>query len=249
MSLGRTIVARRARSRTNLRIVGGQIGPADVSRLRVLRPDTAPLEEKFTIMRSLHLAALALATLLYGTLAAGAADAQDAPAGGAAPAADTGRRMYVGFGLGPAISVQGGGALFKLEQSIGVHVMPVNQHPGLFVGGALGESFRSGGTRFQFGGRVGFDAQVFTNGDLSLLIAPMVTVGGTLYSYRYTDPFGGGTTRDTYGAFNLGFAGEVRLVLAQGRVTVWSRPLGFDIDIRDGSAAYYDFLFGANYNF
>ena len=117
-----------------------------------------------------------------------------------------------------------------------------------FIGGALGETFASGATRFQFGARAGFDAQVFANDELSLLITPMLTLGGSIYSFRYTDGFGN-TTRDTTGAFNLGIAADVRLGLADGRVTVWTRPMGFDIDIRDGSAAYYDFLFGANYNF
>jgi hypothetical protein len=160
--------------------------------------------------------------------------------------AQEGRPLYVAAGLGPSIGLGGGGAAFKLEESIGYHVLSPGNHPGLFVGGALGESFASGAFTFQLGGRVGFDARAFGNQKVTFLVTPMVTLGASVTSVDVGDGNGG---RQASGAFNLGFAAEARLVVANERVTVWARPFGIDLHIRDGVGSRYDLLFGASYNF
>ncbi|MCA9616200.1 MAG: hypothetical protein KC586_25770 [Myxococcales bacterium] len=159
--------------------------------------------------------------------------------------AQEGRPTYIGFGLGPTVGLRGGGVAFKLEESVGYHVLEVGDHPGLFVGGALAQSFAGGSAVLAFGGRVGFDARVFHNSSLSLLVSPHTTVGASVSIIDVGD--GGG--RQTSGAFNLGFAGEVRLVMADDRATVWVRPIGFDLHISKGVGANYDILVGGSYNF
>lgn len=172
------------------------------------------------------------ASVLFGAVDASHAHAQDD------------RPIYVGFGLGPSIGLGGGGASFKLEQSVGVHVLEVGDHPGLFVGGALAESFAGGATLLQAGARVGFDAHVFESRTLTLLATPIVTLGASVSMF---DSGEGG--RQTNGAFNMGFGGELRLLVADEKVSVWVRPIGIDLHIRSGVAATYDLLVGANYNF
>lgn len=185
-------------------------------------------------MRSVSLVLVLAASALFSLVDAPLASAQDD------------RPIYVGFGLGPAIGLgNGGGASFKLEQSIGVHVVEVGDHPGLFIGGALGESFAGGATLLQAGARVGFDASVFETRSLELLVTPLMTVGASVSMFDAGD--GGG--KQTNGAFNLGFGGELRLVLADDQATVWVRPIGFDLHIHSGVAATYDLLVGASYNF
>lgn len=185
-------------------------------------------------MRSVSLVLVLVASALISFVGASHASAQDD------------RPIYVGFGLGPAIGLgNGGGASFKLEQSIGVHVLEVGDHPGLFVGGALGESFAGGATLLQAGARVGFDANVFESNKLTLLVTPLMTVGASVSMFDA----GEGIGRQTNGAFNLGFGGELRLVVADDKATVWVRPIGFDLHIGGGVAATYDLLVGASYNF
>lgn len=180
--------------------------------------------------------------LAFGILALGATSTSTAAA------QSTDRPMYLGLGLGPAVGLNGGGTLFKLEQSFGYHIMPVGDHPGLFIGAALAESFRSHFVRLQIGARAGFDIRVWGNGKMDILVAPMLTLGATVGLARFETSTG--TERDASGAFNLGMAGEARLVLADGKWTVWGRPIAVDLDMgRGGVGAYWDFLFGANYNF
>lgn len=150
---------------------------------------------------------------------------------------------YVGFGLGPTIGLGGGGVAFKLEQSLGHHIVDVGDHPGLFVGGVLAEAFAGGSTVLQMGARVGFDAQVFSNRKLALLVTPHVTLGAGVSIVDLGDG------KQASGAFDMGFAGELRLVVADERATVWVRPVGIDLMIRSGVGASYDLLVGASYNF
>jgi hypothetical protein len=160
--------------------------------------------------------------------------------------AQEGRPTYIGFGFGPTIGLGGGGVAFKLEESVGHHVLEAGDHPGLFVGGVLGQAFAGGSTVLSMGGRVGFDARVVHTRKLSLLITPHATVGASVSIIDLGEGNGG---RQASGAFNLGFAGEVRLVVANERATVWVRPIGIDLNIRKGAGAQYDILVGGSYNF
>lgn len=168
-----------------------------------------------------------------------------AMAGSVAEAQDT-RPTYVAFGFGPTIGLGGGGVAFKLEESVGHHVLSPGNHPGLFVGGVLGQSFAGGATVLGFGARAGFDARVWSNRKVHLLVTPHMTLGASISLVDLGEGNGG---RQTSGAFNLGFAGEARLVLANDRATVWVRPLGFDLHIRSGASSNYDILVGGSYNF
>jgi hypothetical protein len=188
-------------------------------------------------MNKMHTGLLLLALTAFGPTLPSMAEAQ-----ASGP-------MYFGLGLGPSVGIGDGrgGArnnttLFKLEQSFGFHILSHDPHPGLYLAAVATEGFRSHYVRLSFGLRAGYDIQVWTNGNLQLLASPNVTLGPSIHLFP-------GTDFNAYGAFNFGFAGDVRLVLPGGKLTVWARPFGFEFDANDGVAKWYDFMFGINLNF
>lgn len=151
--------------------------------------------------------------------------------------------VYFGFGIGPLVGIGDTNVtMFKIEESLGFHIMSNGPHPGLFLAPVLSQAFRENTARFTFGLRAGYDIQVYTNGRIRLLATPILNMGFALYAFP-------GTDADAQGAFNMGFGGEVRLVLPGERLTVWLRPTAFEFDINDGSNQWYDFMFGLNLNF
>lgn len=151
---------------------------------------------------------------------------------------------YFGFGLGPSIGIgdNNGGTMFKLEESLGFHILSHGVHPGLFIAPVLTQAFEENHARFSFAVRGGYDIQLWTNGKLRLLATPMMSFGFALHAFPDTGA-------DARGFFNFGFGGDVRLVLPGEKLTIWGRPLAFEFDANDGVVKYYDFLFGININF
>jgi hypothetical protein len=151
--------------------------------------------------------------------------------------------MYFGFGMGPLVGIgDTNETMFKLEESFGFHILSNGPHPGLFLAPVLSQAFAENHVRFTFGLRAGYDIQVYTNGRIRLLATPMLNMGFALHAFPDTGA-------DARGFFNMGFGGEVRLVLPGEKLTIWLRPTAFEFDINDGSAKWYDFMFGININF
>lgn len=131
----------------------------------------------------------------------------------------------------PCTSQTGTGFLVSLD--VGGHLARVDEHPGLFLAGSA--AFTPGpvfGGRF--GARLGFDIQIarFEDPDVSLLVTPSILAGIAL-------------------ADQLGFlvalevAGDVRVVLLDGHLGIWVRPIGSDMQFLQYFTWRWDFLAGA----
>jgi hypothetical protein len=152
------------------------------------------------------------------------------------------RPFFVSAGLGLVVGLRGGNAQFGLEEAFGFHVLPVNEHPGLFVALALNESFVDT-VVLEATARTGFDLQLFASGDLAIRATPYVGLGAGVV---IADTPAG---NQTLGAFDLQLGAEARLVLAQGSVEIWLRPLAFDFLIRDGGSERYTLMAGVQFDF
>lgn len=149
------------------------------------------------------------------------------------------RPLRIAAGGGVAIPLAGGDAHGQIEESISYAVLPVDTHPGLFVGLALGEAFGNGLTILEAQARIGFELQLWKADDLELLANAQLGVGAGLLMAQT------GFNDSAVGAFDLGASAEIALAFADGLGAVWVRPVGVDFLIRDGDLNRYQVLAGA----
>lgn len=162
------------------------------------------------------------------------------------------RNWYAGGGLGGTFDLDGGPALFVLNEEVGYQLDPID------LGGAADLQLRFGldlAQQFgdfyllQFGARVTASFGVWSNGDLTLRVAPSVVLGGAVFIVEEVCTafgcFGGGSE----GVFNFQFATQAELDLLEGMLTVYFRPLAIDGFFRDGSSARWNLLAGALVHF
>jgi hypothetical protein len=147
------------------------------------------------------------------------------------------RRFFAGAGLGVGVLFDGGDAYFRIEENLGYHVLPVAEHPGLYVALTLVQSVGRL-TMLDFAGRIGFDIQAWRDADVAVLINPSVQLGVGMWISQGT----------AYPGFHLHPSLEISLAMLDDMLDVWLRPLGFDVLARDGGGAAYTLMAGLNVN-
>lgn len=156
------------------------------------------------------------------------------------------RPLYFGGGVGVSASLDGGPALFKIQEEIGYQMEPIWL-------GSVDLALRFGGdfaqlvgdiTILEFDGRVTASFGVWHGDGIGIRVAPSIALGGAVILARYCDAFGCGDT--SYGAFDFQFATQGELELLEGLLTIWFRPIAIDGLFRDGSSARWDILAGVD---
>lgn len=162
------------------------------------------------------------------------------------------RPFFVGLGLGFDAGLSGGGgAVFAMEEDIGYRFFGFNIGGALdgaiWAGLAFGQSYASNFAGLQFDVRGGVDFEAFDDGSVQVLVTPSITLGGSVSILSNQPIVTGGTTTVTFGFFDLGFAAQAEVVLLDGLLGIWLRPLGFEIAIGNASGAAYELLAGVHF--
>lgn len=158
----------------------------------------------------------------------------------------TDRPLFFGAGAGLRAGLYtGSGAAFQLEEHIGYRIFGFDLadrlDAALWVGGGFGQAFGDGGVvLLSFDGRFGADFEVWDGGEMQLLATPFVGFGGgvVLIDNAFIN--------STDGAFHMQFAAQAELVLAEGLIGVFLRPLAFDFFIWRDTWSSYELLGGIN---
>jgi hypothetical protein len=171
-----------------------------------------------------------------------------APGEGGTSEGLTSRPFYVGGGIGLDVGLNGGGGvLFSAEEDIGFRFFGFNlggaNDGAIFAGLSFGQAGGSNFVGLQFDVRGGVDFEVWDGGDMQLLVTPSITLGGGVFIVSFTDAFGNNNT-STNGAFDFGFATQGELVMLDGLLGLWLRPLSFELYINSGVGALYELLAG-----
>ena len=157
----------------------------------------------------------------------------------------TSRPFFVGGGLGFAASLRSGvGVVFALEEHVGYRFF------GFQLGGrldgalwaalSLGQLVGDGFYLLHFDGQFGGDLELWDGGDAQLLLTPSLGLGGAVVGF--SNAFANGVD----GAFHFQLAAQAEIVLLDGLLGVFFRPLGFDFFVRDGVFTSYVLLAGVN---
>lgn len=162
----------------------------------------------------------------------------------------TARPFFVGGGVGVTVGLSGYGAAFSIEEDVGYRFFGFEMGGGLdgavWAGLSFGQAFGgSGFVLLQFDGRGGADFEVWDGGEMQLLVTPSIALGGAAIFVDFVDGLGNRTTSTT-GAFDFQVSAQGELVLADGLLGVWLRPLSFEILIHSGVGAQYELLGGVN---
>lgn len=169
----------------------------------------------------------------------------EAPSSGAL----TDRPFFVGIGLGGTFGLRsGGGAAFSLEEDFGYRffgfTLGDSLDAAIWAGLSFGQSFGDGGFFvLQFDARGGLDLELFDNGSLQLLVTPSLALGGAVIGVN------NGFISSTSGAFDLQISAQAELVLLEGLLGIFLRPLSFEFYIYDGTGVNYEVLAGVNFRF
>jgi hypothetical protein len=167
---------------------------------------------------------LAMLAILAACLLPSVASAQDSAA----------RRFMFGAGLGGAFGLnRGAPSQFKLEEFVGYSVLPVNEHPGLFIAGVFEQGFVDW-VRLTWAARAGFAIQVYHHEDFEVLVTPFMQFGGTAFFFA----------NQTAGAFNWKFGAQGEFVLLRGLLGLFFRPLSFDLNFGRDVGAFYELMTG-----
>jgi hypothetical protein len=170
------------------------------------------------------------------------ADAASVPSSGGAPLTD--RPFFVGGAIGGAFGLNnGGGAAFSLEEDVGYRffgfTLADNLDGAIWAGLSFGQSFASGFYLLQFDVRGGADLEVFDNGELQLLVTPSLALGAAVVGVSTV------LGDSTGGAFDMQISAQAELVLLEGLLGVWLRPLSFEFFINQNVGVNYELLAGA----
>lgn len=158
----------------------------------------------------------------------------------------TDRPFFVGAGLGLRAGLQSGGWVsFQLEEHVGYRIFGFDLadrlDAALWVGGGFGQAFGDfSSVLLNFDGRFGADFEVWDGGDMQLLATPFIGLGGGVVI------FNGGLANTTDGAFHMQFAAQAELVLVDGLLGIFLRPLSFDFYIWNNTWSSYQLLTGVN---
>lgn len=194
----------------------------------------------------LRFAALALGLSMGLSLALAAAPCPTASAQEITFAEPVHRPLYFGGGVGVSAGLDGGPALFKIQEEIGYQMDPIWL-------GSVDLALRFGGdfaqlvgdfTILEFDGRVTASFGLWHGDGIGIRVAPSVALGGAVLFLRYCDVFGCGDA--SYGAFDFQFATQAELELLEGLLTIWFRPIAIDGLFRDNSSARWDILAGVD---
>ncbi|AKF11316.1 hypothetical protein DB32_008465 [Sandaracinus amylolyticus] len=163
------------------------------------------------------------------------------------------RNWYAGGGLGVSAGLDnGGGALFLLNEEVGYQLDPI------LLGGGTDLQLRFGLDLAQhlgdffiltFGARATASFGVWTNGELTIRVAPALVLGGAVSIVDEVCTVFGCAGGGTNGAFNIQFSTQAELDLLQGMLTVYFRPIAIDGYIADGSGARWNIVAGALVHF
>jgi len=198
-------------------------------------------------MKNLRPFALVFTLGLALSIAPAPARAQDAvaspaPAHGAVLMA---RPFHVGAGLGFMSGFGGGfGFSFRLVEHAGYRFVGFDLGSSLelalWAGVSLGQAFGDFGFYgLNFDGTFGADLMVWNGGDMQLVATPMLSLGAVVV---------GGTNYGADAGFHVQFAAQAELVMVDGLLGVWLRPLVFDGFVRDGGFGAYSFLAGVTFH-
>lgn len=174
-----------------------------------------------------------------------------APPGAGTGTGLTARPFYVGAGVGldAGLTGGGGGVLFAAEEDVGYRFYGFNLGGALdgaiFAGLSFGQAAGSNFIGLQFDVRGGVDLEVWDGGSLQLLVTPSITLGGGAFIITIPDAFGNPNST-TVGAFDLGFSAQGELVMLDGLLGIWLRPLSFELFINNNVGALYELLAGVN---
>lgn len=149
------------------------------------------------------------------------------------------RKLFVGAGIGFGVTFAGGQAFFRAEESVGYHVFGVDEHPGLFVALTLVQGVANQ-VLLDFAARIGFDAVAWQDSMARVQVTPFLGAGVGLFIAN--QGFGDSVFP---GAFLMPGL-EVAVTAVNGFLTVWYRPISFDILIRDNGTAAYAMMAGVN---
>lgn len=134
---------------------------------------------------------------------------------------------------------------FQLVEHVGYRLMDVSLGgdmalaPTVSLG--LSQAFGDGGLfLLGFDAQAGADLRLWTNGDLEVLVTPTLGLGVGVVGA--STPLG----NVTEAAFHLAFAAQAELVLAEGLLGVFLRPVAFDFFIASTTLSSYLFLGGVN---
>jgi len=147
------------------------------------------------------------------------------------------RPFFVGGSIGPAIGLGNSvGTQLKLTQEFGYHF--TGGPRGLFVSGVMSESFVRG-VVWGINGRIGYDIPVW-NGSFELQVSPWGGIGFDVL---------GGRGAGTRGAFDVQVGADLKFVLLDQKLSLYVRPVAFDLFISNFFGARYDMQVGAYFNF
>ncbi len=174
-------------------------------------------------------------------LGAASAAAQEQPADAEAVeedarVSDVAKALFVSAGLGPSIQLDGGPAQLRVVEEVGIHLE--GRTVGAFAALAISEEFLSF-YRMQIGVRVGWDLALLSR-DFAIVVTPSVLVAFAF------DALPGGAT---FAYFDPQFCLGVALLLLEGWLEIWIRPIAIDIYIGDPAIhSGYSGLLGATIN-
>jgi len=132
---------------------------------------------------------------------------------------------YVGVGLGPAVRMDDWPNQLRVEQEIGVFVS--GGTTGFFVSFAPSQSWGNDWWILVFPVRIGGTFDLFRNSNVGIQLGGTGTLGVAL-----SDQFN--NRRDPDPWFHLSFALLGRILLANDRLAIYLRPVGFEFGIGDG---------------
>ncbi|UJR85204.1 hypothetical protein [Sandaracinus amylolyticus] len=141
------------------------------------------------------------------------------------------RNWYAGGGIGVSFALEGDGTLFVLNEEGGYQLDPI------LLGGGVDLALRFGLDLtqqlgdiffFTFGARATASFGVWTNGSITVRVAPSVVLGGGVLVFDEVCTIGGCFGGGDTGVFDIQFATQAELDLLDGMLTVFFRPLSID---------------------
>lgn len=149
------------------------------------------------------------------------------------PADTIERPVRIGLGVGLGV---GGGISFLITEEVDYRFLP-SELGSMFVGLALGEGIGNA-FLFQAGVRAGYDFRLFRSEDLEVLVAPQIVLGAAFADVQGLAAW-----------FDLQIGVEGRVVLLDGLLAIFLRPLAFDFFIAENTFVRYDLVAGASVQF
>jgi len=161
------------------------------------------------------------------------------------PTAALAEGTYVGIGGGPAVLLDDWPTQFRVEEEIGLYVSGAPR--GFYLSFAPSQSWGNSFWALVFPLRLDANFDLYRSRDVAFQLGPTGSVGFALSNgfniHADPDPW-----------FHLSFAFALRLLLADERVALYIRPVGFEFAIGDSphfhtEAVRYVAAFGVQFYF